>query len=181
MVSDEITTPRLTLRGFRFSDVPEVHAYLQEPDMSRFLEGPSQPPTEEETAEIIARHLLADREQRSVWAITIDDVPVGGISIDFEKSHRIAQIGYSVKKGLWGRGLATEAASAVVDDAFAACPDLQRIQANIHPENKASIRVVERLGMEYEGTLRSYAHVGGKVADEAIYAILRSKWIASKG
>jgi len=103
-------------------------------------------------------------------------VPVGGISINFEKSHRIAQIGYSIKKDLWGKGLATEATSAVVDAAFEAYPDLQRIQANIHPQNHGSIRVVERIGMDYEGTLRSYAFVRDEVADEAIYAILRGKW-----
>jgi [ribosomal protein S5]-alanine N-acetyltransferase len=176
MLAEEITTERLKLRPFRFSDVPEVHAYLQEPDMSRFLEGSAVPLTEAETAKIIARHILVDREHRNVWAITIQDIPVGGISVNFAKEHRIAEIGYSIKKAVWGMGFATEATSAVVHAAFERYPDLQRIQANIHPQNKGSIRVAESVGMDHEGTLRSYSLVGNEVADEAVYAILRSKW-----
>jgi len=173
-LSQEIVTRRLKLRLFRFSDVPEVFAYLQEPDMGRFLEGSSSRPTETETASIIARHILADWMQRNVWAITINDIPVGGISINFEKEHRIAEIGYSVKKTLWGQGYASEATRAVIDTAFETCPDLQRIQANIHPQNAGSIRVAKRVGMVYEGTLRSYSYVRGEVADEDVYAILRN-------
>ncbi len=129
MLPEEIATERLKLRPFGFSDVPEVFAYLREPDMGRFLEGSPLPPTEAETASIIARHILVDREHRNVWAITSGDIPVGGISINFAKEHRIAEIGYSVKKALWGQGYAGEATNAVIDAAFEACPDLQRIQA----------------------------------------------------
>ncbi len=178
---EEIATERLKLRPFRFSDVPEFFAYLQEPDMGRFLEGSPSPPTEADTARIIARHILVDREHRNVWAITIGDLPVGGISINFAKEHRIAEIGYSVKKALWGQGFAGEATKAVIDAAFETCPDLHRIQANIHPQNEGSIRVAKRVGMEYEGTLRSNSYVRNEVADEVVYAILRNKWLTTKG
>ena len=136
MLAEEITTSRLKLRPFRFSDVPAVSAYLQEPDMGHYLEGSLSSPTEAETARIIARHILVDREERNVWAITIDDLPIGGISINFAKEYRVAEIGYSVKKALWGQGLASEATGSVIDTAFETCPDLQRIQANIHPKTK---------------------------------------------
>ena len=74
---------------------------------------------------------------------------------------------------VWGQGYASEAGKAVVDAAFDAYPQLQRIQAGIHPDNVGSIHVAQRIGMEYEGTLRCYAYVKDKVADEAIYAVLR--------
>jgi RimJ/RimL family protein N-acetyltransferase len=128
-----LPTARLMLRPFRFSDVPAVHAYLQDPEMGRYLEGAQTPPTEPE----------------------------------------IAEIGYSIGRADWGRGLATEAAGAVITEAFASCGDLQRIQAGIHPENAASIRVAQRLGMTREGTLRAYAYVNGAVADEAVFAVVR--------
>ena len=149
MLPEEIATERLKLRPFRFSDVPGVFVYLQEPDMGRFLEGSPSPPTEAETASIIARHILVDREQRNVWAITIGDLPVGGISINFAKEHRIAEIGYSVKKALWGQGFAGEATKAVIDAAFENYPELQRIQANIHPQNEGSISVAKKVGGRY--------------------------------
>lgn len=168
-----LPTARLMLRPFRFSDVPAVHAYLQDPEMGRYLEGAQTPPTEPETAEIIARHILADRRQRCVWAVTVDDRPIGAVSHNFIHAHRVAEIGYSIGRADWGRGLATEAAGAVITEAFASCGDLQRIQAGIHPDNAASIRVAQRLGMTREGTLRAYAYVNGAVADEAVFAVVR--------
>ncbi len=173
LLADEIVTARLKLRPYRFSDVPEMYAYLQETDGSRFLEGAGSPPTLRETEEIIARHILADNTHRHVWAITIDDLPIGAVTINFFKERRIAEIGYHIKKSLWNQGYASEAAAAVVDAAFETCPDLQRIQANIHPENAGSIHVAKRVGMAYEGTLRSYSYIAGQAADEAVYAVLR--------
>ncbi|MFK7914752.1 MAG: GNAT family N-acetyltransferase [Pseudomonadales bacterium] len=168
-----IDTQRLQLRSYRFSDASRMHAYLQEPDQNNYLEGAATTLSEAQVEAIIARHILANPEQRNVWAITIDDQPMGAVSINFEKESRIAEIGYHISKRLWGRGYASEAVAAVVHTAFGNLPQLQRIQASIHPENQASIRVAERVGMQYEGTLRSYAFVNGEPADEAIYAVLR--------
>lgn len=180
MLPEEISTKQLTLRTFRSDDASALHAYLQDSDMGRYLEGPETPPTETETAQIIARHRSVDRAQRNVWAITVNDLVVGAISINFEKAQRIAEIGYSVRKEFWGQGIATESVMVVIDSAFDTYPDLQRIQANIHPQNEGSIRVVTRVGMTYEGTLRSSAFVRNEIADEAIYAILRTEWIAAR-
>ena len=137
--------------------------------------------TEARAAEVVTLHMDVDREARNVWAITIDDVAVGSVSINFAKHHRVAEIGYSVKKALWGQGVTSEAVQAVVDEAFAALPDLQRIQANIHPDNAGSIGVARKVGMVYEGTLRAYAFVHGEVADEEIYAVLRAEHNSRKG
>ncbi len=173
VLPDEIRTDRLNLRPYRFSDVTEMHAYLQEPEGSRYLEGSSALLTEEQTEAIVARHILVDKMQRNVWAITLKDAPIGAITINFAKERRIAEIGYHIRRSLWGQGYASEAAKALVEVAFSKCPGLQRIQANIHPENTGSIRVAEHAGMVYEGTLRNYSYVAGEAADEAVYAVLR--------
>ena len=81
-----------------------------------------------------------------------------------------------MKKSLWGKGIASKAANTVVNAAFTSYPQLQRVQANIHPDNIGSIKVAESIGMKLEGVLRSYAIVHGITADEAIYAIIREEW-----
>ena len=173
MLPQIIRAQRLILRPFRESDVQEVFQYLQDREMGRYLEGSTAPPTKGETAKIIARHIQVDWSQRGVWAMTINDLPVGGVSLNFLKAHRVAEIGYSVKKALWGQGFAFEAAGAVIAATLETHLELRRIQAGIHPSNRGSIRVAEKLGMEYEGTLRAYSDVRGEIADEAIYAFLR--------
>ena len=144
--------------------------------MGRFLEGSDALLTEDEVQAIIAGHILADQNQRNVWAVTLDDLPVGAITLNFLKARRVAEIGYHIKSALWNKGYASEAAKAVVDAAFECCPDLQRVQAGIHPENKGSIYVVKKLGMKHEGTLRAFAFIRGNAADEAVYAVLRNEY-----
>ena len=150
-----------------------VYEYLQDEDMGRYLEGANGRPTMSDVENIIARHSQTDWSQRGVWAITSDDVAVGAVSLNFLKLRQVAEIGYSVKKPFWGQGITAEACEAVVDALFETHPELRRIQAGIHPLNQGSIRVAEKLGMRYEGTLRAYSYVKGAVADEVIYALLR--------
>ena len=172
----QITTERLVLRPYQFTDVTEMHAYLQDADMGRYLEGSGALLTRETVQAIIAGHILVDQNQRHVWAVTLNDLPVGAITLNFLKAHRVAEIGYHIKKALWYKGYASEAAKAVVDAAFACCPDLQRVQAGIHPDNIGSISVVKKLGMKHEGTLRAFAFIRGHAADEAVYAVLRNEY-----
>ncbi len=181
MLPDELIAEGIHLRPFRFSDVSAFRSVINDPEMGLYLEGEQRELTEDDVSEIIARHLLSDKSERQVWAVTIDDEVVGAVSIKFSKTNRVSEIGYSVKKDCWGKGIARRAASAVVAAAFEAHPDLQRVQANIHPENKGSIKVAASLGMTLEGVLRSYAFVRGEVADEAIYAVTRSAWNEQAG
>ena len=76
----------------------------------------------------------------------------------------------------------TEAARAVIDAAFASLPDLARVQAGANIQNRASIRVMKKLGMFHEGTLRHAP--GGAGLDNrrkgVIYAVLREDWEQSR-
>jgi len=59
------------------------------------------------------------------------------------------EIGWWLASRLWGKGLATEAARAVLEDGFRRC-GLNRIVAIAKRENKASTRIMEKIGMKYE-------------------------------
>lgn len=69
-------------------------------------------------------------------------------------------IGYGLDQAETNKGYMTEAARAVVDFAFEVL-NLQRIEANIMPHNKASIRVVEKLGFQQEGMSCKYLQING--------------------
>ena len=76
---------------------------------------------------------------------------IGGIDIGFDFENRVGEMGYSLARRLWGKGLATEAAGAVIDAAFSVYPELNRIQACGDQRNVGSLRVMEKLGMVREG------------------------------
>lgn len=76
------------------------------------------------------------------------------------------EVGYRLMHSVWGKGYATEAARAVRDHAFQSL-NLKRLIAIIDPDNAASIRVAEKIGMHYEGDVmfESYTHA------DRVYAV----------
>jgi ribosomal-protein-alanine N-acetyltransferase len=88
-----------------------------------------------------------------------------------------ATIGYTIHADLWGNGYATEATHALLRHIFVDC-DLPRAYAGCLPENKASRRVMEKVGMVYEGTKKGFPNApSGKAI--LVFSIDRSAWQAS--
>lgn len=75
----------------------------------------------------------------------------------------------------WGNGYMTEAAAAVVAYGFAHL-NLQRIYAYHYARNPASGRVMQKIGMTYEGCMRQHVWKGSRFEDSMIYSILRQEW-----
>ena len=107
----------------------------------------------------------------TVWAIEVDGEAVGGIGVELHTDvERVsAEIGYWLGEPLWGRGIATEALSAVTAEAFVRF-DLTRIYAVPFADHAASVRVLEKAGYTLEGRLRQSAVKDGKIRDQLLYA-----------
>jgi ribosomal-protein-serine acetyltransferase len=86
-------------------------------------------------------------------------------------SRRSAGLGYWVRKSAQRRGYATEAAAALVEDAFRRV-GLHRIEAHVAVENRASQRVPEKLGFTNEGIARESELIGGSYIDHIQYSLL---------
>ena len=78
-------------------------------------------------------------------------IGVGGFKGEADE-HGMVEIGYSIATGYRRRGLATEAAQALVDHAFSH-GHVKRVDAHTLPERNGSVRVVEKVGMKYAGTV----------------------------
>lgn len=88
------------------------------------------------------------------------------------------ELGYALGEPHWGAGYATEAAAAVVDFAFREA-GAERVQARVRPDNARSRRVVEKLGMRLEGTLRHSVRKGDRWHDAWVLSVLRAEWCAA--
>lgn len=96
------------------------------------------------------------RQEKSGWAFTIlhDDCPVGVVGLNSHKPLlAMAELGYWIGTSVAGRGLTTEAASAVVDWGFDVMR-LHRIELRASPDNMGSVRVAEKIGFRREGIAR---------------------------
>jgi RimJ/RimL family protein N-acetyltransferase len=92
-----------------------------------------------------------------------------------DRRHDNAEIGYWLGAPFWGRGYCTEGARAVVAYGFAVL-GLHRIHAMHFTRNAASGRVLEKLGMRFEGCRREHVRKWDAFEDVALYGILAPDW-----
>lgn len=180
MLPDVIETERLILRPYSLDDVEDVLSYASDPEWARYLGPVPQPYTRADAEEFLAGKLSQDHKNRASWAIEYAGSAIGGVDIGFDIRNRVGTIGYSIAMRLWGKGLATEAAGAVIDASFTACPDLNRIQATTDERNVGSLRIMEKLGMAREGFLRQDQYVRGEFRNTVCCGLLRCEWEAER-
>ena len=86
-------------------------------------------------------------------------------------------MGYWIKRDLWGQGFATEAALGMLHFGFQKLK-MNKIYATASPENPASIRVLERIGMKKEGHLKEDMCIRGEYRDSVSMAILKKNFFS---
>ncbi|MEM7735335.1 MAG: GNAT family protein [Deinococcota bacterium] len=177
-----LQTARLVLRAFQARDVDAVFEYASDPEWQRYLPVPS-PYTLEDARAFIDMQLAADPKTMPHWAIIHQGSVIGGIGIGFFEDYnlKVGELGYSLKRSEWGQGFITEAATTVINYAFDTNPNLIRIEASADSRNKASLKVMDKLGMQYEGVLRQRHVVRDELGDEVYYSMLRSEWASQGG
>ncbi len=113
--------------------------------------------------------------------LAIDDAasgaPVGDLALGLSFGGRCAELGWTIDADQRGRGVATEAAIALASWLFDTV-GVTRVAAQMHPENTASVRVCERLGMVFEGHTRNSYWVGDVNSDDWIFAMTPEAWRA---
>ena len=177
MLPDHLETGDVSLRPPSMADAEDVFAYASDPEWGRFLPVPN-PYLREDALAYLEKVTGLDRDQHPAWAVCVDDAVVGGVNIRFVAGHRIAEVGYGIARWYWGRGLTHQVMRAVIDAAFEAYPQLRRVRARADSRNVGSRRVMEKLGMAFEGEMRLDRFIGGELRNEVIYGVLREEWSA---
>lgn len=172
-----LTTERLILRAFTLEDAPRVMELAGEWEIAETTANIPHPYEPGMAKAWINTH--ADQFQDhegATFAITLETsgLLVGAVGFHINPPHRWAEMGYWIGVPYWNQGYATEAASAVLDFGFENY-DLNRFQARHMTKNPASGRVLQKIGMTCEGTLRESIFRWDRFEDIALYAILRSE------
>ena len=179
----ELVTERLVLRELRPSDAAAVAAGAGDRRVAAFLvQVPSPYPI------ALARRWIAHRiewwdDARGVTlAVTLRDAPdmlLGTVSLRRYIRDRRAELGYWLAQPAWGHGFATEAATVVIDFGFREL-GLARIYAQVIADNRASLRVLDKLGMVNEGVKRQHVVKARRLHDVVLYGLLREEWSARR-
>ncbi|HML24013.1 MAG TPA: GNAT family N-acetyltransferase [Aggregatilinea sp.] len=171
----QIDTARLTLRPFLPDDAePYYQAVFSDPDVMRYLPGGKPLPMER----VLMMHERVRAHWAShgfgLWAVTLreDHTLIGHCGIQRLPDVPDVELAYAIAKPYWGRGLVTEAARASLRFGFERI-GLERIMALAVPENTASRRVMEKVGMTYTGMAAYYG------TELACYVLSRSEYQAA--
>lgn len=176
-------TERLLLRKIAATDLDDMFRYASDPEVTKYVLWDTHQ-TLEDTRQFLDYALEAYRnEDVSPWGIECKENGKFIGTIDFvswSERHRTAEIGYTIGRPYWGKGYMTEAARELLKFGFEHM-DLLRIQARCFPENIGSERVMQKLGMTYEGTLRQAMNLRGTQMDLKQYSILREEFFSNEG
>ncbi|MBC7807402.1 MAG: GNAT family N-acetyltransferase [Akkermansiaceae bacterium] len=177
-MSHEWATERLLLGALQPQDAPELFAIFSDPLTVEYTEW--EPFQSISSAEWLIHWAMdaANQEPRTVFAWAIrwrspEETKLLGIATLTVRnpSLREASVGYILDRASWGQGIATESARGVLDLAFRQL-GLHRVTGSCCPENVGSVRVLEKIGMRYEGRLRQNNWEKGRWRDTTIYALL---------
>ena len=139
------------------------------------FEGQYAPLSQETTTDLEKQY---DRLQDGQWFFIEkkDGTKIGYIAHYLAHAKR-TELGYALDPMERGKGYGSEAITIMVDYLFLSKP-IVRIQAEIHPNNKASQRALEKAGFTQEGILRHSFFSKGEWTDTTVFSILRAEWNA---
>lgn len=181
-----LNTARLEMRRMLPQDSYDMYEYACRPDVTRYLTW-NPHPSREYTREYL--EYLADRYRAGEfydWALIwcangeMYRKMIGTCGFTrFDLANNSAEVGYVINPDYSGRGVATEAVRRVLHFGFEDLR-LHRIEAKYIIGNDASRRVMEKVGMHYEGTHRGSMLIKGIYRDIGICAILEDEYRAQK-
>jgi ribosomal-protein-alanine N-acetyltransferase len=175
-----LTTPRLILRQPVAGDAADLFSYLSDPEVQKY-DSPNVPMRE--LAEAVAaiekarQHFASKRA--ILWSIALKDENrnIGWFGFYFEEQCTYkTDLGYTVSRPYWRRGIATEAVRALMQFGFETL-GLHRINVDTRMDNIASVRLMQTLGFTYEGVRRECVlNEDGSYQSWGLYGMLENEY-----
>jgi RimJ/RimL family protein N-acetyltransferase len=177
-----VSTARLTLREFVPSDFDAVHAYSSDPRVTRYLFfGPRD---KDGSAEYLRGLIESQRETpRTRFELAVvektSEKVIGACDLSLIE-HGVVDLGYMLAQEHWGNGYATEISLRLLQAAFLELR-AERVISTVDVNNRASIRVLEKIGMRWEAVFRKHRRAKNRWWDCHLYVQPREVWEASGG
>lgn len=177
-----LTTKRLTLRRMNMRDAEDMFEYCKDPEVARHVLWDAYKSISDARAYI--RYSLRKYRQGepASWCIVYnaDQKVIGTIGyMWWQKDNNAVELGYSLSRRYWNKGIMTEALQEVIRYTFAEA-GIHRIEAQHEVTNPASGAVMRKCGMRFEGTLRGRLYNKGRYVDVDLYSILREEYFAKE-
>lgn len=173
-----IETERLILRKLTMRDASDMFRYCQDKEVARHVLWEAHTSILETRAYIRYNLYQYRSGEPASWGIVLRETNrvVGTIGyMSYNADNSTVEIGYSLTREQWSKGLMTEALRAVIDETFHTLK-VHRIEAMHFTDNPASGRVMAKCGMTHEGHMRERICCKGVFRDVEMWGILRKDW-----
>ena len=170
-----LDTPRLRLRRLTMRDAEDIYRYCRDPAVARHVLWEAQRSICDARAYLRYMIRRYRAHEPASWGIEYAETGriIGTIGFMWiQTDNNAAEVGYSLARDYWNRGIMTEALEAVIRYGFEGM-ELNRIEAQHETTNPASGAVMRKCHMQREGTLRGRLFNKGRYVDVELYAILR--------
>ena len=173
-----LTTRRLLLRPLRADDAPGMYAIYSDPETMRFWSSEAIQSLEEAAGKVGEDLRLQLDGSAAFWAVVLPKTGrvIGKFSFFYiSPENRRAEIGYVLNRQFWGKGYGTEILDAMIEMAFNTY-QLHRLEADIDPDNAASLALLKKFGFREEGLFRERWLMGDEWRDSVMMALLAPAW-----
>ncbi len=174
-----LETSRLILRKFQDGDGEFMFKnWASDPEVTKYLTWPTHSSVEVSNKINDSWVKGYEKPEFYQWAIVPKELnePIGSISIvDCNEEAESVEVGYCIGRAWWGKGIVSEAYTAVIDFCFKEL-EVLRVSSRHDPNNPTSGAVMRKCGLTYEGTLRQSDRNNQGICDAAHYSILRKEW-----
>lgn len=175
----DLETERLRLRKLTMRDAQDIYTYSKDPQVAKYVLWDAQTSISEARAYLrfmLRKYRLGEPASWGIeWKATRQIIGTIGF-MWIQRENASAEVGYSLHRGYWNRGIMTEALQELIRYGFGNM-NLNRIEAQHETLNPASGAVMRKCGMTREGTLRQRLMNKGKFVDVDLYAILRKDYV----
>jgi ribosomal-protein-alanine N-acetyltransferase len=180
----KLVTARLVLRAITVEDAPWYFEHFNTREIVEGQDHPGPRDLNEARAELKLYFMDNFRRRTGIrWGITLRgaDKLIGsaGFYKWIQPEGFQAEMGYDLNPAFWGKGIMTEALSAIIEYGFDQM-GLHRIEVLISHHNKRSQKLMRRLGFKREGVLRDHYFVEGRFSDDVIFSLLKKEWEAAR-
>ena len=174
----QIESQRMTLRKLSLRDAGSMFEYASDPEVTRFVTW-EQHRTVADSIHFLRRvKMQSKRGEPSPWGIVLKESGMLAGTIGYHclnAEHGCAEVGFTLSRNYWNKGLMTEALSYVIRFGFEKL-NLNRIEARCKVDNFASERVMKKCGMKLEGIMREQMFVKGEYHDLKMYSVLKKEY-----
>jgi RimJ/RimL family protein N-acetyltransferase len=176
----ELRTSRLLLRGMTMDDVDAIYAFCADKEVARGTMSIPHPYTRADAVDFVERISRQINDGAGLcWGIVLKETGelIGDIGLELKHAHFNAEAGFVIGTAHWGKGYVPEALREMMRYGFEEL-GLHRIFAHAMDWNDGSKRVMEKVGMRHEGTLKEDFFKWGRFESSTIYGLTKKDWLS---